>query len=218
MPLAASESIQMPILWSFRRCPYAMRVRLAIRSANLAVELREVLLRDKPAEFVAASAKATVPVLQDGDTVIAESRDVMLWALAQNDPEGLLDMPPEGDALMDQCDGPFKTALDHTKYAVRYPALDSEAERQKAADFLCVLDARLAESEFLTGPWKRLADIAIFPFVRQFANTDRAWFDVQEWPHLAHWLDAFLASDEFAAIMAKNPVWQPGQQTLMFPQ
>ena len=117
----------LPILWTFRRCPYAMRARLAIQSSGQQVVLQEILLKDKPAPFLAASPKGTVPVVQDGSTLIEQSRDVMLWALGRNDPEGWLDMPDEGHALMDTCDGPFKSALDHTKYAVRYPDREAPA-------------------------------------------------------------------------------------------
>ena len=207
----------LPILWSFRRCPYAMRARLAIQSSGQKVALREILLKDKPADFIAASPKATVPVLQDGDHVIEESRDVMLWALERADPEGWLDMPAEGHALIDRCDGPFKAALDHTKYAVRYPDLDEAEEREKAMSFLRDLNARLAEAPFLMGPRRTLADMAILPFVRQFANTDRAWFDAQGLGSLTRWLDDFLTSDRFKAVMTKYPPWQAGQEQVIFP-
>lgn len=208
----------LPILWSFRRCPYAMRARLAIQSSGQPVALQEILLKDKPAPFLAASPKGTVPVVQDGPRVIEESRDVMLWALAKNDPEGWLDMPDEGYALIDECDGPFKKALDHTKYAVRYPELDESEEREKALAFLRKLDARLQDTPFLMGSRRTLADMAILPFVRQFANTDRAWFDAQGLTTLTHWLDDFLTSDRFRAIMVKYPPWQEGQDQIIFPQ
>ena len=204
-----------PILWSFRRCPYAMRARLALRSAQVSVLLREILLREKPDAFLAASPSATVPCLVVDET-IDESRDIMVWALNQNDPQGWLDSPGT-DALIDQCDGPFKAALDHTKYAVRYPDLDPEVERQKAAEILRIWDARLSQHAYLTGAKFTLADAAILPFVRQFANIDRAWFDAQDWPHLIGWLDAFLASDDFAGIMTKYPPWQLGQDGVPFP-
>jgi glutathione S-transferase len=207
----------LPILWSFRRCPYAMRARLAIQSSGRQVQLQEILLREKPAPFLAASPKGTVPVVQDGDTVIEESRDVMLWALRQNDPEGWLDMPQEGFDLIDTCDGPFKQALDHTKYAVRFPDRDEATERAKAMVFLTALNDRLNQSPFLMGPKRRLSDMAILPFVRQFANTDRAWFDAQGLGPLTRWLDAFLASDRFRAIMVKYPPWQAGQDPVLFP-
>ena len=207
----------LPILWTFRRCPYAMRARLAIRSSGQKVALREILLRDKPAPFLAASPKATVPVVQDGDIVIEESREVMLWALGRNDPEGWLEMPQEGHALIDTSDGPFKTALDHTKYAVRYPDRDEAEERAKALVFLTELNDRLTQSRFLMGSRRSLADMAILPFVRQFANTDRDWFDAQGLGPLTKWLDDFLASDRFRAIMTKYPPWQSGQDQVLFP-
>ena len=206
-----------PILWTFRRCPYAMRARLAIHSSGLKVELREILLRDKPTEFLATSPKGTVPVVDAGGRVIAESRDIMLWALAQNDPENWLDMPQTGHDLIDTSDGPFKTALDHTKYAVRYPDLDPIAERAKALDFLRDLDARLTITPFLLGPQRRMVDIAILPFVRQFANIDRAWFDAQGLDGVARWLTAFTRSERFVQVMQKYPPWQSGQDQVLFP-
>ena len=206
-----------PILWTFRRCPYAMRARLAIQSSGQQMELREILLSDKPAPFLAASPKATVPVVQTGDTVIEESREVMLWALGRDDPEGWLDMPQEGHALIDTSDGPFKTALDHTKYAVRYPDRDEAEERARALEFLTELNDRLTQSRFLMGSRRSLADMAILPFVRQFANTDRDWFDAQGLGPLTSWLDDFLTSDRFRAIMTKYPPWQNGQDQVLFP-
>lgn len=206
----------LPILWSFRRCPYAMRARLAILSSGQQVELREILLRDKPDAFLTTSAKGTVPVLDTGDMIIAESRDIMLWAMGRNDPDAWLDMPAEGHRLIDRCDGPFKQALDHTKYAVRYPDLDPEQERDKAMDFLRDLNARLTETPFLTGPHCRLADMAILPFVRQFANIDRVWFDAQGLGPLCRWLDDFLHSGAFGAAMTKYPPWQDGQDRVLF--
>lgn len=207
----------LPILWTFRRCPYAMRARLAIQSSGQQVVLQEILLRDKPAPFLAASPKGTVPVVQDGTTVIEESRDVMLWALGRSDPEGWLKMPGEGHALIDTCDGPFKQALDYTKYAVRFPDRDEAVERAKAMVFLNELNDRLARTAFLMGSKRTLADFAILPFVRQFANTDRIWFDAQGLGPLTAWLDAFLASDRFRGVMKKYPPWQSGQDQVLFP-
>lgn len=206
-----------PILWSFRRCPYAMRARLAIAASGQQVALREILLRDKPAAFLATSPKGTVPVLDTGEAIIAESRDIMLWALAQSDPEHWLDMPEDGHALIDRCDGPFKQALDHVKYAVRFPDHDPGHEREKALDFLRELNTRLQDTRFLTGPHRRLADMAILPFVRQFANIDRAWFDAQGLGPLTQWLDDFLQSERLSAVMMKYPPWQDGQDQVLFP-
>ena len=194
-----------------------MRARLAIQSSGIRVQLQEILLRDKPAPFLTASAKGTVPVVQSGHHVIEESRDVMLWALGQNDPEGWLDMPEAGHTLIDTCDGPFKQALDHTKYAVRFPDKDEAEERAKAMVFLDDLNARLTGQEFLMGAKRTLADMAILPFVRQFANTDRTWFDAQDRAPLTRWLDDFLASDRLQGVMTKYPPWQDGQDAVIFP-
>ena len=207
---------QAPILWSFRRCPYAMRARLAIRAAGVRVELREILLRDKPAAFLAESPTATVPALRLSNRVLDESLDIMLWALEQNDPAGLLDMPDAGWHLIAANDGPFKAALDHTKYAGRYPDTNPAAERDKAAQILMGLNTRLTHHEALFGARATLADLALLPFVRQFAQIDRAWFDAQPWPALIRWLDAFLSSDGFSAIMGKHPPWTPDQAPLWF--
>ncbi|MEM9851243.1 MAG: glutathione S-transferase [Pseudomonadota bacterium] len=205
-----------PVLWSFRRCPYAMRARLALRSATIQVELREILLRDKPKAFLDTSPSGTVPCLKAGDRVIDESLDIMVWALTQNDPDGWLSMPDAGWDLIKDNDGPFKAALDHTKYATRYPDLDPVAERARAAEFLSRLHDNLAQHPWIFGDRPSLADYAILPFVRQFAFVDRAWFDAQPWPSVTAWLDRFLESPDFAAIMVKYPSWQGGQPPVWF--
>lgn len=204
-----------PILYSFRRCPYAMRARLAVAASGVQVELREILLRDKAPEFLATSPSATVPCLKTGDQVIDESLDVMKWALAQNDPQGWLNMPDAGHDLIASADGPFKKALDHTKYASRHPDLDSEEERAKAHAFLHELNAELTQT-YLYKDTPSLADMAILPFVRQFANIDKARFDAEPWPNLSRWLEAFTASDQFAEIMNKYPKWHAGDAPTMF--
>lgn len=201
---------QYPILWSFRRCPYAMRARLAVKSSGIRVELREILLKEKPAAFLATSVSATVPVLRLNDQILDESIDIMVWMLTQNDPHRLLEMPKEGWDLIVVNDGPFKAALDHTKYAVRFLELDAEQERNKAADVLFDLDQRLNGQCAVFGDRLTLADFAILPFVRQFANTDRVWFEKQAWPDLIAWLDRFTKSDAFAQIMTKYSPWSDG--------
>ena len=211
-----------PILYSFRRCPYAMRARMALCIADIPVELREVKLSDKPPELAEASPKATVPVLVLPDeTVIDESIAVMRWALAQNDPENWLS--GDDQALINEADGPFKHHLDRYKYPVRYPDENGGDEsafgphhRSQGLAILQKLDARLAESKQLCGDRPTLADIALFPFIRQFANTDRAWFDTQDLPHLQRWLDAHLKSDLFAAIMPKFDPWKAGDKPILF--
>jgi glutathione S-transferase len=202
-----------PILYSFRRCPYAMRARLALIAADQRVHLREIALRDKPAAFLAASPKATVPVLVTDQAVIAESLQIMHWALAQNDPEGWLQMPPEAATWIARCDGSFKTALDGVKYASRAPEA-LPAHRACAIAFLTDLNASL-------GLWlyakPSLADAALLPFVRQYAMIDPDWFAAQPWPRLQDWLARFLASEAFARAMQKQPLWQPGAAPLAFP-
>lgn len=206
-----------PILYSFRRCPYAMRARLGLASAEIAVDLREVVLRDKPAAFLKTSPSGTVPCLKTGETVIDESLDIMLWALAKNDPEALLDMPDEGHTLIAATDSSFKTALDRYKYHTRYDDADREEERAKAASHLERLNTHLAGQDWLFGPTPRLADLAILPFIRQFAMTDKTWFDAQDWPNLQRWLETFLASPRFAVIMTKYPQWHEGDAPTRFP-
>lgn len=208
---------QTPILWSFRRCPYAMRARLAVLTTGIQTELREILLKDKPQAFLQSSPKGTVPVLDTGTEVIDESRDVMLWALRQNDPQNWLAKADAAASLIDTIDGPFKRALDYTKYAVRYPDRDTAQDRADAAAILHDLDDRLSTHTHLLDERETMADAAIRPFVRQFANTDRAWFDAQDWPHLIRWLTDFETSASFKSIMVKHPVWTPGAKPVLFP-
>ncbi|HCP82595.1 MAG TPA: glutathione S-transferase [Octadecabacter sp.] len=206
-----------PVLYSFRRCPYAMRARLAIASSGLTVELREILLRDKAPQFLEASPKGTVPVLI-ADIVIEESYDVMRWALEQSDPENLLaTMTQAAYALIEESDGPFKTALDQTKYAVRHPDLDPAESRDTAASFIAKLDAQLKGTPWLLGNQPSLADLAILPFVRQFAHTDLDWWDAQTFTHAQDWLAAFKASDRFTSIMTKYTPWKTGDDVVLFP-
>ncbi len=196
-----------PVLYSFRRCPYAMRARLALAASGTQVEHREILLRDKPAHMLDISPKGTVPVLllEDG-TVLEESLDIMLWALGRNDPEGWLDRHDE--ALVAANDGPFKHHLDRYKYANRYQGAEPQAHREECLALLQVLESRLATQPFLSGQTRGLTDAAIAPFVRQFANSDRAWFDAQALPGLQRWLADFLQSQLFGRVMVKHPLWQ----------
>ncbi|MBU4531166.1 MAG: glutathione S-transferase [Hoeflea sp.] len=203
-----------PILYSFRRCPYAIRARLAIASAGSPVELREVVLRQKPEAFLQASPSGTVPCLVTAGGVIDESLDVMLWALGQKDPEGWLSMPDEGFDWIARNDGSFKSALDRTKYAGRYPGSDPEEQRGLASAILAELDQRI-DGWIFGRP--TLADYAILPFVRQFAFVDKTWFDAQPWPDLQLWLENFLASDRFADVMVKYEPWQVGDPPVRFP-
>jgi len=203
-----------PVLYSFRRCPYAMRARLALVASDTRVALREVVLRDKPAAFLTASPSGTVPCLITCNGAIDESLDIMRWCLSAQDPQGWLDMPDVGWDWITRCDGPFKHALDRTKYATRYPDEDHTAQREDASAFLRDLDAQIGTHLFDNAT---IADAAIAPFVRQFAFIDKHWFDAQPWPNLQAWLARFLASDSFARIMPKVPQWREGDAVTLFP-
>jgi len=203
------------VLYSFRRCPYAIRARLALAISETVCGWREVHLARKPDAMLAASPKGTVPVLVLGDgTVIDESILIMRWALAGNDPEGWLD---RDDAdLIERNDGPFKHDLDRYKYPDRHQS-DVLAHRESGMQFLRTLDSRLSTSSQLCGPKRGLADAAIMPFVRQFAAVDREWFAAQPIPHLLAWLAAHLESPLFAAIMVKAEPWSPGDPEIALP-
>lgn len=211
-----------PIMYSFRRCPYAMRARWALVASCVQVELREVLLKDKPAEMLAASPKGTVPVLVEvGGAVIDESLDIMLWALRQNDPARWL--VPEFGAfdemalLIAQCDGGFKFNLDRYKYPERFGGTDPMVHRAAASEFIVELDARLAQHAHLFGATMSLADAAIAPFVRQFAQTDSTWFNRQSWPALQRWLGSLTQSAKFNVVMLRLNRWRPDHLPVAFP-
>jgi glutathione S-transferase len=196
-----------PILYSFRRCPFAMRARLALAVSGFRFALREVHLPRKPAEMIAASPKGTVPVLVLSDgAVIDESLSIMRWALGQNDPEGWLDR--DDPDLIASIDGSFKSDLDGYKYPDR-TRCDPLARRASGLEFLQSIETRLSVGGQLCGSHRGLADAAIMPFIRQFAAVDRAWFDAQRLPHLQTWLAGHLQSPLFAAIMVRVPPWAP---------
>lgn len=208
----------LPILYSFRRCPYAMRARMALWVAGIAVTLREVKLAAKPPELAEASPKATVPVLvlTDGanaGSVIDESIAIMRWALVQHDPEAWL--AGDDTALIAANDSAFKHHLDRAMYPGRYEA-DTIDHRAEALALLHPLEARLENAAYLCGSRRSITDIALFPFVRQFAHIDRAWFARQPLPRLQGWLEAHMASDLFAAIMPKFAPWQAGDVPIRF--
>ena len=214
----------LPVLYSFRRCPYAMRARLALRVSGQACELREVVLRHKPADLLVASPKGTVPVLVGVDgRVIEQSLDIMLWALDRHDPEGWL-CPTQGTladmlAAIAQNDGAFKFHLDRYKYPERYtdqPGTTAETHRAACAEDLMALETRLAQAPYLFGAHPALVDMALAPFVRQFAHVDPDWFAAQAWPRLGAWLAAWEGSALLASVMEKYPPWRPGAPTTRF--
>lgn len=211
----------LPILYSFRRCPYAIRARMALCQAGVAVELREVVLSRKPAELLAASPAGTVPVLQiEPGQVIAQSLDIMRWALGQNDADSWLVRAesPDHRTLIDTCDGDFKQALDRYKYAERHPQRSAHEWRDEAVRCLIdPLEARLADGPQLGGAQPCLTDAAVFPFVRQFAAVDAAWWAASPWVATRRWHDAWQGSALMTACMHKTPTWQPGAPVTVFP-
>ncbi len=211
----------LPVLYSFRRCPYAMRARLALASSGTVCELREIVLRDKPDSLLSASPKATVPVMVlPSGQVIDQSLDIMLWALRQNDPHDWL--TPRQDSLdgmlglICACDQDFKTDLDRYKYPNRF-GVDPLLHRGKGLDWLHTLVPRLTSHSFLSGPGAALADLAIAPFVRQFVQTDAPWFEQEADPALTEWLARCLTMPVFQQVMHKYPVWVEGTTGSVFP-
>ncbi len=210
-------------LYSFRRCPYAMRARLAIAQSGIQCELREVVLKDKPQQLIELSPKATVPVLLTADDkVIDESIDIAFWALAQHDPDNWYqsltsEQHEQMLALIENNDGEFKYFLDRYKYADRYPEQDERFYREQGEKTLTRLEQLLTEYDCLLRDSWTLADIALLPFIRQFAFVDKDWFDSAPYPRVRAWLEAFLESDLFRSVMKKYPQWQEGDEPVVFP-
>ena len=206
------NNTQLPILYSFRRCPYAIRARLAIKVSALDVELREVKLSNKPAEMLACSPKGTVPVLLlPNGTVIDESKDIMEWALNQSDPNNCLTddvaIQQGVERLIDYNDNEFKKYLDLYKYADRYPEKSVEYYRQQGEVFLEKLECELNKTKFILKDDITFIDMAIFPFIRQFAFVDKDWFDKSQYNKLKKWLESLLETSLFNDVMKKYPVW-----------
>ena len=197
-----------------------MRARLGILFSGLQVELREVTLKNKPAQMLAISPKGTVPVLRLADgVVIEESRDIMVWALEQQDPQGLLDATvlDQANALIEQNDNEFKYWLDRYKYADRHVEMTQTEYRQRGEAFLQVLEALLERNPYLLGDDPSIADIGVMPFVRQFAHVDRDVFSQLPYPNLQRWLQGWLEHPLFLQTMIKLPVWQEGDEVVVFP-
>lgn len=207
-----------PVLYSYRRCPYAMRARMGIWASGLEVEQREIVFWDKPNEMLQASPKGTVPVLiLENGQVIDESLDILLYALHQNDPyQWLPSKEPERSladslvALNDQ----FKPFLDHYKYADRHPEKTQYEHREDGCFFLNHLESALTKNLYLLNNRVSFADIAIFPFVRQFANVDKNWWSTRPYVKVDQWLTALVESDAFAAVMKNRPTWEPKHHPL----
>ena len=212
----------LPVLYSFRRCPYAMRARLALQYSGVKVELREVALRDKPDTMLRLAKNATVPILELPEgRIIEESWDIIIWATRQNDPDLWLGADEsnlfESEMLIEMNDYSFKTDLDHYKYADRYPEYPIEHYRTQGEEFLQDLEDTLSQSKYLLGEAISIADMGIFPFIRQFAFVDKAWFDQAPYPKLQVWLQELLDSTLFKSTMMKLPAWKQGDEPVIFP-
>jgi len=212
--------MRLPILYSFRRCPYAIRARAALIASGIRVELREVALRNKPAALLTASPKGSVPILVLPSQVIDESWDIMLWALRQQDPLAWLG---KGECHIQAAlpwvvenDGSFKHNLDRYKYFENFPDQPQSATRAACEPFLLLLEQRLCTTSYLLGDTFTIADVALLPFVRQFAATDIGWFATAPYPALRAWMERFAESVLFSRVMQKFQVWQPGDEPQIF--
>lgn len=218
----------LPILYSLRNCPYAMRARLAIFKSKQVIELRDVVLSNKPAPMLSASPKGTVPTLvlplsevNEKTKVIDESLDVMLWALTKSDPENLLCLEDEHKhaemlTLIHQFDNEFKTSLEAYKCAKRYHEINIEECRQACELYINGLEQRLTQYSYLMGNEETLADIALLPFIRQFSRVERPWYVQSPYPKLQQWLSRYLQSAMFTKVMAKYPLWFEGSEVIKF--
>lgn len=195
-----------------------MRARLTILYSRTKVELREVELKSKPPAMLDASPKATVPVLvlKNGE-VIDESLEIMFWALKHFDPDNWLTDQNLNEVLtlIKHNDNIFKIHLDHYKYSDHFAEHPVLYYRQKCELFLQQLETRLDNSAFLTGPSASLADIALFPFIRQFAYVDIKWFETSPYPELVKWLHHWLDCELFLDSMQKHQPWQANQPPII---
>lgn len=204
-----------PVLYSYRRCPYAMRARLAIYFAQLDVEQREIVFWDKPEPMLAASPKGTVPVLVlPNGQVIDESWEIMQWALQDSAllPAGQKDVM---DLWIAHNDNEFKAHLDAYKYPHDFPEIEQSQARESGKGFLVKLEERLQQTSYLLGNELSIVDLALFPFVRQFAHVDKVWWQSAPFPALQAWLANHLQSDYFKAVMKNRPVWEVGHHPLL---
>ena len=198
------------ILYSYRRCPYAMRARIALKYSDIDVEHREIELRNKPQSMLLASPKGTVPVLCIGDRVLDQSVDIMRWAIDQSDPAGWGNVDDAmAQAWIQKNDGPFKVLLDQYKYPNRFPELDQAAVLKEALQIMLLpMEQSLKATQYLMGDKMTWVDVAIFPFIRQFSMVDLKRFDDLLIPAVKKWLAQHLESELFHSVMHKYPVWR----------
>lgn len=207
-----------PVLYSFRRCPYCMRAHMGLKNAGLKIQLREVDLKEMPEEALAISAKATVPLLVMPDTsVIDESWDILKWSLERNDPDNWLGENKqfllEAEMLVETNDFSFKDELDHYKYADRFPENSEQRYRAACEEFIEELEDMLCENTYLLADQVTIADIAVFPFIRQFSLVDITWFEQSPYPMVRQWLEKLIAGELFQNIFQKHSNWQKGDAT-----
>ena len=203
------NSIEYPILYSFRRCPYAMRARFVLRKAKIKIELREILLKKKPKEFLELSKDGTVPILLIPDkTVIQESLEIIFWAikLKKNEQESIDQKSLDLIKKIDTC---FKKNLDNYKYPNKFDIKNTKKYRNKNLKYLHILNEKLKEKKFLQSDELSFLDYSIFPFIRQFRNVDPNWFDGLKFNYLINWFSFIVESKEFNDIMKKYSVWEP---------
>ena len=203
------------VLYSFRRCPYCMRAHMGLKNSGLKIELREVELKNIPDELLRRSSKATVPIMVLPDNnVIDESWDILKWALEQNDPDNWLGEDKQflfdTEMLVETNDFSFKTDLDHYKYADRFPEHDAQHYRKACEEFIEELEAMLSENDNLLADQLTIADIAIFPFIRQFSLVDQSWFDQSPYKNVRRWLEKLISTELFNHVFQKRQVWEKG--------
>lgn len=212
----------LPTLYSLRQCPYAMRARMGLLLAKQAVILREVIMKDKPKEMLAVSAKATVPVLiLSNATVIDQSQDIMLWALNKKDPANLLysdqaNMLTEMLKLIHHNDHVFVDSLKKYKAASRYHDIEKNTHRRRCEEYISLLEQRLNQHEFIMGDKPSLVDYAILPFIRQFSRVERQWYLQAPYPLLQRWLAAQYQQPIFTKAMAKYQPWSKSDAPVLF--
>jgi len=204
-----------PCLYSFRRCPYAIRARMTLAYSAIRVEIREIKLNNMPQEFLDLSPKATVPVLRLGDgTLFEQSLDIMHWALSTADPQQWLVDDSDSQELIRQNDEDFKPLLDAYKYADRFPRLSQQGHRNGAEYFLRQLEDKLCQHPFLVSERITITDVAIMPFIRQLAGVDPKWFEQCEYAGVRRWLNQQIDSELFKSVMSKHVFWQPGDNVI----
>ena len=221
-----TSNSSLPVLYSLRNCPYAMRARVAIYYAKQKVALRDLVLSNKPDEMLAVSPKGTVPVLvtelETGQTVVIdESLEVMLWALNESDPDNLLHsesphLLTEMLLLISQFDHEFKTCFDKYQCAKRYHEDSLESERKACEKYIADLEHRLQNNEFLISDKTSLADIALLPFIRKFSKVERQWYLQSPYPKLRAWLNNYLQSRMFSKVMTQHSLWVEKRELVVF--